>query len=497
MFKTREGLQLSLVFKIPAMHFLHQEDENKELTYEDVFLLPQYSEVKSRMDVDLTPLDGVGTTIPIVIANMTSAAGKRMAETVTRRGGLVVLPQDMPLNRIEFIVKYLKTRHPIFDTPVTLEDTECIQTGLSLIHKRAHGAVIVTDRDNKPVGIFTEKDAEGKDRFATLREAMTKSIISADESIEPREAFEKLRSEHIPVLPIIKKSGELLGIITEKGAVRSTIYKPALNKKGEFLTAVAMGISNGTAERAEALLKMGVDIFVVDTAHGHSKRLVDAVKEVRSIIGEDRIVYAGTVVTGKGTEDLIKAGADIVKVGIGAGGSCITRMRTAHGRPQLSAVIECAKAARAAGAHVWSDAGIREPRDLALVLAAGATSAMWGTPWVGTYESPGDIHEDEDGRLYKINFGMASRRAVETRARNEDAFNQAMKSYFEEGISEGKIYIKPGLESAEDMIDLMTSGLRSALSYSGVKNLREFQEKAIMGIQTSGGFNEGKALDQY
>ncbi len=479
------------------MHFLHKEDEVKELTYEDAFLLPQYSEIRSRMDVDITPPDGTGATIPIVVANMTSAAGKRMAETVTRRGGLVILPQDMPLDRIETIVQYLKTRHPIFETPVTLEETECIQTGLSLIHKRAHGAVIIVDKNNRPVGVFTEKDAEAKDRFAVLREVMSRSIISADEQITPREAFERLHSEHIPILPIIKKSGELSGVITAKGAVRSTIYKPALNGKGEFLTAVAIGISNGADKRAEALLKMGVDIFAVDTAHGHSQRMIEALKAVRSVIGKDRIIYAGTVTTAKGTEDLIKAGANIVKVGIGAGGSCITRMRTAHGRPQLSAVIECAKAARAAGAYIWSDAGIREPRDLALVLAAGAASAMWGTPWVGTYESPGDIHEDEDGRLYKINFGMASRKAVHDRSRNDDVFTQALKEYFEEGISEGRIYIKPGLESAEDIIDLMMSGLRSALSYSGVRNLSEFHEKAVLGVQTTAGFQEGKALHRY
>jgi IMP dehydrogenase len=479
------------------MRFLHEEDEVRELTYEDAFLLPQYSEIGSRMDVDVTPPDGVGTTIPIVISNMTSAAGKRMAETVTRRGGLVVLPQDMPLDRVETIVQYLKTRHPIFETPVMLEDAECIQTGLNLIHKRAHGAVIVIDKESKPVGVFTERDAEGKDRFAALGGVMSKNIVSANESITPRDAFDKMGTHHIPILPIIKQSGELLGVITPKGAVRSTIYKPALNNQGQFLTAVAMGISNGVSERAEALLKMGVDIFVVDTAHGHSKRMIDAIKRVRSVVGKDKVIYAGTVVTARGVEDLIQAGANIVKVGIGAGGSCITRMRTAHGRPQLSAVIECAKTARTAGAYIWSDAGIREPRDLALVLAAGASSAMWGTPWVGTYESPGDIYQDEDGRLYKINFGMASRRAVRERANGQDVFSQALKSYFEEGISEGKIYIKPGLESAEDMIDLMISGLRSALSYTGARNLEEFHEKAIFGTQTPGGFNEGKALLQY
>jgi len=475
------------------MRFLHAEDEGKELTYEDAFLVPQYSEVLSRMDVDVTPPDGTGATIPIVVSNMTSAAGKRMAETVTRRGGLVVLTQDTPMEKIDEIVKYLKTRHPVFETPVVLDESESIQTALNLIHKRSHGGIVVVN-ENKPVGIFTETDAKGKDRFTPLKNVMATDIISSGEDTTPEEAFEKLRQSHVSILPIIKNSGELLGVMTKKGAVRSKIYKPAVNSQGKFITAAAMGVSNGTEDRTKALMNMGVDIFMVDTAHGHSKRLIDAVKLVREIIGKDRILYAGTVVTAGGVEDLLNAGADIIKVGIGSGGSCTTRVITGNGRPQLSATIECAMEARKMGAHIWADGGIRKPRDLALAIAAGASSTMFATIFVGTHESPGDIQKDEDGNLYKVNFGMASNRAVRERFKHQDPLQLAMRQYFEEGISEGKIYLREGSTGVEDIIDRLMAGLRSAMSYAGATTINEFHKKAIIGIQTNAAFREGEAL---
>ena len=479
------------------MRFLHAEDEGKELTYEDAFLVPQYSEVRSRMDVDVTPPDGTGATIPIVVSNMTSAAGKRMAETVTRRGGLVVLTQDTPLEKIKEIVAYLKTRHPIFETPVVLEESESVQTALNLIHKRSHGGIVIVDSSNKPVGIFTEADAKGKDRFTPLRNVMATDIISSGENTTPEEAFGKLHQSHVSILPIIKDSGELLGVMTKKGAIRSKIYKPAINAKGEFITAAAMGVSNGTEERTKALMDMGVDIFMVDTAHGHSQRLMDAIKTVRQTIGPDKILYAGTVVTAKGVEDLLNAGANIIKVGIGSGGSCTTRVMTGNGRPQLSATIECAREARKMGAHIWADGGIRKPRDLALAIAAGAASTMFATIFVGTHESPGDIQRDEDGNLYKVNFGMASNRAVRERFKHKNPFDLAMRQYFEEGISEGKIYLKEGSTGVEDIIDRLMAGLRSAMSYAGATNLNEFHEKAIVGIQTNAAFREGEALFRH
>ena len=479
------------------MRFLHKEDEDKELTYEDVFLVPQYSEVDSRMDVDITPPDNTGATIPITVANMTSAAGKRMAETVTRRGGLVILTQDTPREKIEITVEYLKSRHPVFETPVVLNEDESIQTALNLIHKRSHGAIIVVDNGNKPIGVFTEDDAKGRDKFSNIGGVMTTDIIYADDTVTPREAFEKLHKSHVNVLPIINKSGELLGILTKKGAVRSEIYKPALNKKGEFITAVAVGASGDIVKKAERLVEIGVDIIAIDTAHGHSRRMIDSVKAVREAVGEDVIIHAAQVATGKATEDLLNAGANIVNVGIGSGGSCTTRIMTATGRPQLSAVIECVKAAKKKDGHIWADGGIREPRSLVLAMAAGASNTMIGTIFAGTHESPGDIQFDEEGRPYKVSVGMASTLAVNEKFKHLEPFDLEKKKYFREGTNEGKIYLSENYAGAEDLIDYLISGLRSAMSYAGAKNLEEFQEKAVAGVQTAAAFEEGHAVKKW
>jgi IMP dehydrogenase len=206
-------------------------------------------------------------------------------------------------------------------------------------------------------------------------------------------------------------------------------------------------------------------------------------------------IVAGNVVTAEATKDLIEAGADIVKVGVGPGAMCTTRMMTGVGRPQFSAVLECAATARQAGKHVWADGGIRHPRDVALALAAGASSAMFGSWWAGTYESVGDVLRDNEGRLYKENYGMASKRAVRGRSSQAGAYEQARRELFEEGISRSRLYIDRAWPGAEDLIDHIVAGLRSSMSYAGARTLEEFHEKAIVGIQTASGYSEGQALD--
>jgi len=479
------------------MRFLHKEDLHKELTYEDVFLVPQYSEITSRMEVDLSTSDGVGTTLPIVVSNMTAVAGRRMAETVTRRGGLVVLPQDFPIEKIEEAVKYVKSRHTVFETPIVLEETDTIQKALGLIKKRSHGAVVVVDGKNKPIGIFVESDAKQKDLYTSLGKVMSKDIISMDEKSTPKKVFEKLQKNHVSIMPIVKKSsGELLGIMTEKGVVRSEIYEPAVNKKGELLTAVAIGINGDLEEKTKKLIKLGVDVFVVDTAHGHQKNMVDAVKKVRKIAGKDKVIVAGNVASAKATEDLVEAGANIVKVGVGPGAMCTTRMMTGVGRPQFSAVYECSKVARKMGASVWADGGIRHPRDVSLAIAAGASSAMFASWFAGTYESAADIQKDNDGKLYKESFGMASRRAIEGRTQKEDEFTRVKKQYFREGVSQSKMYLNGENAGVENIIDSIISGLRSSCTYSGAKNLEELYKNAVVGVQTNSGFREGRALEE-
>jgi IMP dehydrogenase len=473
------------------MRFLAGAVAPYDLTYSDVFMVPSLSSVPSRADVDLTTPDGVGTTLPVVVANMTAVAGRRMAETVARRGGIAILPQDVPLDILESAVEYVRTRHLVFDTPITVGPTGTLGEALSLIHKRAHGAVIVVEGD-APVGIFTEGDASGYDRFTQIRNVMSRDLVSVDAATPLDEIFDRLSDQRVSTAPVVD-GGRLVGAITRKGALRSTLYRPTLDGQGRLKVGVAIGINGHPAVRAKAVLDMGVELLVVDTAHGHQTRTLRAVEEVRTAAPE-AVLVAGNVVTAEGTRDLIEAGADIVKVGVGPGAMCTTRMMTGVGRPQFSAVLECAAEAHRLGKHVWADGGVRHPRDVALALAAGASSVMLGSWLAGTYESAADAHQDADGRLYKESFGMASRRAVLNRTRQESGFDRARKELFDEGISTSRMYIDPSHPGVEDIIDQIVAGVRSAITYAGARMIEEFHERAVVGIQSSAGYEEGEAL---
>ena len=223
--------------------------------------------------------------------------------------------------------------------------------------------------------------------------------------------------------------------------------------------------------------------------------MIEALKAIRTLSPTIPIV-AGNVVTAEGTRDLIAAGADIIKVGVGPGAMCTTRMQTGVGRPQFTAVLECAAEAAKHGKHVWADGGVRHPRDVALALAAGASQVMIGSWFAGTLESPSDLNRDSNGRLYKESFGMASARAVAARTASEGAFDRARKALFEEGISSSRMYINPLRPGVEDLIDEIISGVRSSCTYAGANSIPDFFAKAIVGIQSSSGYAEGKPLSQ-
>ena len=474
------------------MRFLHDLPAH-DLTYNDVFMVPSASSVPSRFDVDLRTPDKIGTNIPIIVANMTAIAGRRMAETVARRGGLVVLPQDIPMDIIEIVVRHVKSRHPIFETPITLGPEDTVGEALSLIHKRSHGAVIVVDSGNRPLGIFTEHDAAGYDRFTQLKNVMNPDMVLFTEQQSVEQMHDSLIEQRLNFAPVVNSSGILLGAITRKGALRSTIYSPALDSQGQFLTSVAVGINADPAGRAKALVDLGVDVLVIDTAHGHQQRMLQAIEAVRKVAPK-AIVVAGNVVTKEGTRDLINAGADIVKVGVGPGAMCTTRMMTGVGRPQFSAVLESAEQARSMGKHVWADGGVRYPRDVALAIAAGAANVMFGSWLAGTYESAADTLRDTEGRLYKESFGMASNRAVKNRTRSESAVERARKELFEEGISTSRMYLDPVRPGVEDIIDQIVAGLRSSCTYAGAADIEQFHERAVVGVQSSAGYDEGRPL---
>jgi IMP dehydrogenase len=463
-----------------------------DLTYDDVFMVPSASELSSRMDVDLASTDGSGTTIPIVVANMTAISGRRMAETIARRGGLTVIPQDIPHAVVDSVIKWVKTRHTFFDTPITLNPEQTVADAVSLLHKRAHGAIVIVD-DGKPVGIVTEEDCKSVDRFTQLHKVMSKELITMADTLDARAAFEFLNFHRHKLAPVVSANGDLVGIMTRIGALRGTLYSPAVDSNKRLRIAAAVGINGDIAAKAAALIESGADVLVVDTAHGHQKKMIEALHAIRSL-GASIPIVAGNVVTADGTRDLIEAGATIVKVGVGPGAMCTTRMQTGVGRPQFSAVLECAAEAKKLGAHVWADGGVRHPRDVALALAAGASQVMIGSWFAGTYESPGDLQSDVNGKLFKESFGMASARAVAARTTGEDAFDRARKSLFEEGISTSRMYLNPQRPGVEDLLDEIIAGLRSSCTYAGANTLDEFAQRAVVGIQSSAGYSEGRPL---
>ena len=478
------------------MRFLDGQQPTTDLTYGDVFLVPSRSDVTSRFDVDLSTDDGTGATIPVVVANMTAVSGRRMAETVARRGGVAIIPQDIPADVVADVVASVKAKDPVVETPVVVAPTETVATVLTLLGKRAHGAAVVVE-DGRPVGVVTEADCAGVDRFAQVRRVMSTEVVALDAADVEREGleatYERLHAAKVPLAPVVR-DGVLAGVLTRKGVVRSHVYRPALDADGRLRVGAAVGINGDVAAKAKDLLAAGVDVLVVDTAHGHQTKMLQALDAVRSV-APDVPVVAGNVVTADGVRDLVAAGADILKVGVGPGAMCTTRMQTAVGRPQFSAVLECADAARELGKHVWADGGVRHPRDVALALAAGASQVMIGSWFAGTYESPGDLHDDGTGRLYKESFGMASARAVAARTAGAGtAFDRARKALYEEGISTGKMYLDPQRPGVEDLLDEITSGLRSSCTYAGARTLAEFHERAVVGVQSAAGYQEGMPL---
>ena len=474
------------------MRFLDGHRPSYDLTYDDVFIVPGRAEVESRFDVDLSTADGSGTTIPVVVANMTAVAGRRMAETVARRGGLVVLPQDLPIHAVAETVEFVKTRDLVADTPVTLAPDDSVSDAVALIHKRAHGAAVVVD-DGRPVGLVTEAATAGVDRFARVRDVAVTDFVSAPVHTDPRQVFELLEHAPLGLAVLTAPDGSLGGVLTRTGAVRAGIYSPAVDAAGRLRIAAAVGINGDVTAKAAALAEAGVNVLVIDTAHGHQVKMIDAVAAVAAL-GLGMPLAAGNVVSAEGTRDLIAAGASIVKVGVGPGAMCTTRMMTGVGRPQFSAVLDCASAATELGAHVWADGGVRHPRDVALALAAGAANVMIGSWFAGTYESPGDLMFDRAGMPYKESYGMASKRAVAARTAADSPFDRARKALFEEGISTSRMALDPNRGGVEDLLDHITAGVRSTCTYVGAATLAELHDRAVLGVQSAAGFAEGHPL---
>jgi IMP dehydrogenase len=465
-----------------------------DLTYSDVFLVPSRSEVASRMDVSLAPGDGTAATIPLVSANMNSVTGPRLAATLARRGGLGVLPQDMPLQDLDAAIRWVKDQPVQFDTPVILSPDATVAEALTQIPAvEGHGIVLHNDRDEFVGCIPASRlgTALGDARLGDLVHGPIASI-DADDINSPRAAFDLMVAAELDFVTVLRH-GIVIGTLSRRSALRGTLYEPAVDGAGRLHIAAALGINGDVAAKAKALAAAGVDVLVLDTAHGHQEGMLRAISAV-SALGLDIPLVAGNVVTEVAVRDLVTAGASIIKVGVGPGAMCTTRMMTAVGRPQFSAVLETAAVARELGAHVWADGGVRYPRDVALALAAGAASVMVGSWFAGTVEAPGTLATDANGAVYKESWGMASTKAVQERFGRLNPYELARKTLFAEGISSSRIYLDPLRPSVEDLLDMITTGLRSSFTYAGASSVAEFERRALVGIQSAAGYEEGKAL---
>lgn len=464
-----------------------------DLTYSDVFLVPSRSDVGSRLGVDLSTVDGTGMRIPLVASNMNAVTGKRLAAALARRGGLAVLPQDLTEDALAEQLRWVKQQPAGWAAPFEIAADATVAELLSTVPPVA-GTPVGIMRGGEIVAIVDAAAFAPMPEDARVGdlEHLAAPEVDAAELADPREGFELFeRAGHDFVA--VRRDGELVGGLSQTDALRTTIYPPAVDDTGRLRVAAALGLRGDVVGRARTLREAGADVLVLDTAHGHQGSMLQALEKVREAeIGVPLV--AGNVVSGAGARDLVRAGANIVKVGVGPGAMCTTRMMTAVGRPQFSAVLECAEVAAQHGAHVWADGGVRYPRDVALALAAGASAVMIGSWFAGTIEAPGKVLTDANGARYKESFGMASTRAVDGRFADLPSYERARKRLFAEGISHSKILIDPERSSIDDLVDMITTGVRSSCTYAGARTLPEFHERAKVGIQSAAGYEEGKAL---
>ncbi|MEO6201004.1 MAG: IMP dehydrogenase, partial [Cryobacterium sp.] len=330
---------------------------SNDLTYSDVFLVPSKSAVTSRLDVSLAPGDGTGATLPIVSSNMNSVTGPRLAAALARRGGLGVLPQDMHLQDLDSAIRWVKDQSTRFDTPFVFAPDDTVATALTQVPPADGQGIVIKDARGGYLGCIVASRLASALPDARLGDLLHGSLpsLDADDLDGPRSAFDLMAAADLDFAPVLHH-GAIVGTLSRKSALRSTLYPPALDARGRLRVAAALGLNGDIAAKARALAAAGVDVLVIDTAHGHQEGMIKALKIVAQLnLGLP--IVAGNVVTADAVGDLVKAGATIVKVGVGPGAMCTTRMMTAVGRPQFSAVLETAAAARELGAHVWADGG--------------------------------------------------------------------------------------------------------------------------------------------
>ncbi|HHY39380.1 MAG TPA: IMP dehydrogenase [Clostridia bacterium] len=462
------------------------------LTFDDVLLVPAMSEVLPRdVDVSTRLSRNIRLKIPLISAGMDTVTEARMAIAIAREGGIGVIHKNMSIVRqAQEVDKVKRSEHGIIIDPIFLSPDHTVREAAELMAKYHISGVPIVE-NGKLVGILTNRDIRfEEDLDQGIRSVMTKeNLITAPKGTTLDEAKRIMREHKIEKLPLVDEEGRLCGLITIKDIEKTRKYpNSAKDEKGRLLAAAAVGVGKDTLERAEALVDAGVDVLVVDTAHGHSRGVIETVKALKKRIdGVD--VIAGNVATAEGAQALIDAGADAVKVGVGPGSICTTRVVAGIGVPQLTAIHEAARAASKHGVPVIADGGIKWSGDIVKAIAAGADSVMLGSLLAGTDESPGEL-EIYQGRTYKSYRGMGSIGAMRDGAADR-YFQEGATKLVPEGI-EGRV---PYRGPVSEMVFQLVGGIRAGMGYCGVRNIAELKTKTRFIRITSAGLRESHPHD--
>ncbi len=470
------------------------------LSYDDVLLVPQRSGVQSRKEVDVrTRLSRHLTLmIPIVSANMDTVTESTMAIAMARAGGIGIIHRFLPIEReAEEVRRVKRAKNFVIADPYSCDPDRTIADAVRLMDEQDVGTLTVVDATGRLVGLIATRDVQFvRDREQAVREVMTPvaRMVTAPTDVSLEAAREILAEHKIEKLPVVDPDGRLVGLITARDLLRAS-ENPRASKdaQGHLLVGAAIGVSGDHLERAAALLDAGADVLVIDIAHGHSDAVLDVCAALRARWPQVELI-AGNVATAEGTQDLIDAGVDAVKVGVGPGSACTTRVVAGSGVPQLTAVLECAAVGRAAGVPIIADGGVKVSGDVAKALAAGASSVMIGGLLAGTDESPGRP-VTRRGRRYKHYRGMASLAATVARRKREKTDLDTEDEWLSDVVPEGVEALVPYRGSVHEVLVQLVGGLRSGMSYSGATSLAEFAARARFVRMTAAGLRESLPHD--
>ena len=468
------------------------------LTFDDVLLVPKFSDIISRSQTDLTTQlsRNISINIPIISANMDTVTESTMAVTIAREGGIGIIHRFLTIEEeVDEVHKVKRSGSVIIENPYLINPEQTIQDAFNIMNEKQVSGLLVTDSNSKLIGILTERDVlfEPVDCSKLVKDLMTKDVVSAKPGIDFQQAKEILKNNRIEKLPLTDENNQIKGLITSQDISNLEKYPNASkDEKGRPLVGAAVGVKGDFMQRTEALLDAGVDVIVVDIAHGHSENAINTVKNIKKAFPNCELI-AGNVATAHGTEDLIKAGVDAVKVGVGSGSICITRVITGSGVPQLTAVLDCAKIGNEHNIPIISDGGTRTSGDATKALAAGAHSVMIGGILGGTDESPGSTIS-KNGKRFKIYRGMASLGASLGR-KSKDSSNAGLTDDLNDYVAEGVEGMVPYRGGVTDIITQMTGGIRSGLSYCGAHNIQQMQKNAEFIKISRAGFAESQPHD--